>query len=429
MRRPSAGEPVTTSVWWRAPAFVRLLLVRLLGQVGDGVTQAALASYALFSDRQADPVELAAAAAVVLLPYSVLGPFVGVLLDRWSRRQVLLVGNLVRSAVVLVVAVLVGSDAPEVGVYAAVLVALGVNRFLLSGLSAALPHTVPVEDLTPANALTPTLGTAAFVAGLGLGGLLRAALDDRGEAVANGLVVAAGVAAYLLAAGAALLTARRALGPDHRVVPPSPRHVAAGLVAALRHLRQRPVAAGALVTASVVRWGFGLLAVSAVLTLRNSTFRGDADQALAAVARFTGATAVGFLAAAVLAPWLARRLGRAAVVRLAVVLAAGVLLAAGLAPSTELGWAVLGLAGGVAAQGVKVCADALVQEHVDDDFRGRVFSLYDLAFNVAVVTAAVSVAAAADDRGVPTTGPLLAAALLVALVAGLRVGGPRRPRG
>ena len=166
-------EPVTTApaAWWRAPAFLRLLLVRVLGQVGDGVTQAALASYALFSDRQADPLELAAAAAVVLLPYSVLGPFVGVLLDRWSRRQVLLVGNLTRTAVVLVVALLVATDAPEVGVYAAVLVALGVNRFLLSGLSAALPRTVPVQELTPANALTPTVGTAAFVVGLGLGGV------------------------------------------------------------------------------------------------------------------------------------------------------------------------------------------------------------------------------------------------------------------
>src|SRR5690349_7547162 len=113
MTSAPTGEPVTTAspAWWRAPAFLRLLAVRLLGQAGDGVTQAALASYALFSDRQADPVELAVAAAVVLLPYSVLGPFVGVLLDRWSRRQVLLVGNLARAVVVLGVASLVGTDA------------------------------------------------------------------------------------------------------------------------------------------------------------------------------------------------------------------------------------------------------------------------------------------------------------------------------
>ena len=417
-------EPVTTARWWRAPAFGRLLLVRVLGQVGDGVTQAALASYALFGDRQADPTELALAAAVVLLPYSVLGPFVGVLLDRWSRRQVLLVGNLVRTVVVLGVALLVGSDAPEAGVYAAVLVALGVNRFLLAGLSAALPHTVPTDRLTTANAVTPTVGTAAFVLGLGLGGVLRAVLDERGQAAADGTVVAVGAAAYLLAGGAALLTARPALGPDHRVAPPSPRHVAAGLAAALRHLGSRPVAARALVSASLVRWGFGLLAVHVVLALRNDLLRDEVDAALAAVSRFTAVTAAGFLLAAAATPWLAGRFGRHRLVPASVVLTAVVLVMTPVL-RTEAAWWVTGLVAGLAAQVVKVCTDALVQQHVDDDFRGRVFSVYDLAFNAAVVTATILVALGSDGRGVPAAWPLVVGALVLA-VAAVRL---RLPRG
>ena len=406
MTRPEPATLAPTGAWWRAPAFLRLLLVRVLGQVGDGLTQAALASYTLFSDRQADPVELAAAAAVVLLPYSVLGPFVGVLLDRWSRRQVLLVGNASRAVVVLGLALLVGTDAPEVGVYAVVLVALGVNRFLLSGLSAALPHTVPVASLTPANALTPTVGTAAYVVGLGLGGVVRAvAGDGRSDAAADGLTVAVGALVYVLAAGAALLTARPALGPDHRVTPPTPRHVARGLVDALRHLRERRLASHALAAASLVRWGFGLLAVTVVLTLRNDTHRGDTDEALAAVGLFTAATAAGFLLAAALTPWLVRRLGRRGVVLGSVLAAALCLGLLPLAPGGELTGCALGLLGGLAAQTVKVCTDALVQAEVDDDFRGRVFSVYDLAFNVAVVTATVLVAVGADDRGVPGWWP------------------------
>jgi MFS family permease len=409
--------------WWRRPAFLRLLTVRVLGQVGDGVVQAALASYALFSDRQADPVELAAAAAVVLLPYSLLGPFVGVLLDRWSRRQVLLVGNALRAVVVLGVALLVGTDAPEVAVYAAVLVALGVNRFLLAGLSAALPHTVPVEDLTPANALTPTLGTGAFVAGLGLGGVLRALLDDgRTGAVADGLVVATGSLAYVLAAAAALLTARAALGPDHRVAPPSPRHVARGLREALHHLRERPVAGRALVAVATVRWGIGLLGISAVLLLRNDRFRGDTDAAVAAVGSLTAATAVGFLLAALLTPRLVRERGRPRVVLELGLVCSAALAVAATFPEGDPAWLVLGAGAGLAAQGVKVCVDALVQEQVEDDYRGRVFALYDLAFNVAVVAAAVLVAVGADDRGVPNAWPLLVGVLVVA-------GTARLPRG
>ncbi len=418
-------EPVTTApaAWWRAPAFLRLLLVRVLGQVGDGVTQAALASYALFGDDQADPVELAAAAAVVLLPYSVLGPFVGVLLDRWSRRQVLLVGNAVRAVVVLGVAWLVASDAAEVAVYAAVLVALGVNRFLLAGLSAALPHTVPVEQLTPANALTPTLGTGAYVAGLGLGGLLRALLDDRGDAAANALVVVGGATLYALAAAAALLTRRSALGPDHAITPPSPRHVARGLLAALGHLRSRPVAADALVRVSLVRFGFGLLAVTTVLGVRNVEAGEATGIEAASLARFTAATAIGFLLAAVLTPWLVTRLGRSRVVPLLVRVAVVALALTSVLTLREQTWLPLALVLGLCAQGVKVCVDALVQQHVDDDFRGRVFAVYDLAFNLAVVTAAVVVALGADARGVPASWPLLLGAVLL-VPAARRFGRP-----
>ena len=45
---------------------------------------------------------------------------------------------------------------------------------------------------------------------------------------------------------------------------------------------------------------------------------------------------------------------------------------------------------GLAAQGIKICVDTFVQRDVDDAFRGRVFSLYDVLFNVAFVSAAVS---------------------------------------
>ena len=41
--------------------------------------------------------------AVLLLPYSLVGPFAGVLLDRWRRRQVLLWANVVRTVLALVV--------------------------------------------------------------------------------------------------------------------------------------------------------------------------------------------------------------------------------------------------------------------------------------------------------------------------------------
>jgi predicted MFS family arabinose efflux permease len=43
---------------------------------------------------------------------------------------------------------------------------------------------------------------------------------------------------------------------------------------------------------------------------------------------------------------------------------------------------------GLASQGIKIVVDTLVQTHVEDAYRGRVFSLYDVIFNVAFVAAA-----------------------------------------
>jgi len=93
--------------------FRRLFTVRVASQFTDGVFQVALAAYVIFSpEKQATPGAIAAALAVVLLPFSVLGPFVGVLLDRWSRRQVLARANFVRVEVLGLLALAVHARVP-----------------------------------------------------------------------------------------------------------------------------------------------------------------------------------------------------------------------------------------------------------------------------------------------------------------------------
>ena len=79
----------------RVQGFRRLVLARVTSQGSDGAFQAALASHVLFNPEQnTDPRQISAAFAVVLLPYSILGPFAGTLLDRWPRRRVIVVSQL-----------------------------------------------------------------------------------------------------------------------------------------------------------------------------------------------------------------------------------------------------------------------------------------------------------------------------------------------
>src|SRR5690606_42014219 len=119
--------------------------------------QVGLATLFFFSPQNmATATGVAQAFAVLLLPFTVVGPFAGPLLDRWRRRQVLLHGNAVRVVLTLVLAVLIGTAGISTAVYVIALVTLGINRFLLSGLSSAPPHVV-LRHLSPmSNSLTPS---------------------------------------------------------------------------------------------------------------------------------------------------------------------------------------------------------------------------------------------------------------------------------
>src|SRR5947209_10443823 len=126
------------------PWFGSLYGTRVVAQSADGIFQASLASAVFFNpDHQTDPRQAAAGFVILLLPYSLVGPFAGVFLDRWRRQRVLVVGNVVRSGFVTATAGLLLVVGPRGWAFdLAALAAVSVNRFYLSALSASLPHVV-----------------------------------------------------------------------------------------------------------------------------------------------------------------------------------------------------------------------------------------------------------------------------------------------
>ena len=204
---------------WRHKYFRRLLAVRVATQSCDGVLQIGLASYVLFSpERQPDAVSIAAVLAITLLPFSVLGPFVGVVLDRWSRRQILVVVDVSRSVLALALAALVATGLRTSGIemifYGTVLLAMSLNRFLLAALSASLPHTIDAEEYMVANAVVPTVGPAGILIGAGVGTTLRLILGRvMPDYSANAILFVVAAAGFVLSASLALRIPRRQLGP------------------------------------------------------------------------------------------------------------------------------------------------------------------------------------------------------------------------
>ncbi|MEU1512446.1 MFS transporter [Streptomyces sp. NPDC005811] len=372
----------------RLGAFRRLLAVRLLSQCADGVYQVALATYVVFSpEKQTSAAAIASAMAVLLLPYSLVGPFAGVLLDRWRRRQILLYGNLLRALLASATAVLMLSHVPDWLFYVSALCVTAVNRFVLAGLSAALPRVVDAERLVIANSLSPTAGTLAAVAGGGLAFVVRLAIADTDAAV-----VLLGSALYLCSALMSLTMAADLLGPERGLVPAgwasAVRGTARGLASGVRHLTepQRREAAWALGAITLMRFCYGALTVM-VLMLCRYAWSTDTDKGLALLGVAVAISGIGFFVAAVVTPTAAGRLGpgRWIVVCSA---AAAVLELALMLPFTQATTFVAAFVLGLVTQGAKIATDTIVQSSVADGFRGRIFSLYDVLFNVAFVGAA-----------------------------------------
>jgi len=421
----------------RGTWFRRLFAVRIASQLTDGVFQVALAAYVVFSpERAPGPSAIASALAVVLLPFSVLGPFVGVFLDRWSRRQVLAWSNFVRVALVAALAVAVHGDLRGPALFVMILACLSVNRFLLAGLSASLPHVAEAEDLVTANALTPTAGTLAFLVGLGAGTVARMAWNALGADGDVG-VLATAAALYGVAGLLALRIPRDLLGPDLDAVRPAVReavrHVARGLLAGVRHLGERRQAAYALTAIGLHRFFYGITTVALILLYRNYFHGpGEVDAAFNELSVAVLVSGAGFVTAAVLTPIVTDRVPRRTWV-LVLLLAAAVTQVFPAALYTRPALLVAAFVLGLASQGIKIVVDTMVQTDVDDAFRGRVFSLYDVIFNVAFVAAAVAGALVlpTDGKSYAVTAGVAIGYLLTALwyahvsrVAPVKIGAP-----
>jgi MFS family permease len=165
-------------------------------------------------------------------------------------------------------------------------------------------------------------------------------------------------------------------------------HVALGLVDGARHVWSHRSAGHALAAIGAHRFFYGVSTISGILLFR-SYFNdvNDVEAGLTGLGMAFAASGAGFLLAAVITPEVTRRLRKQTWIAVCFAFAA-VTEAVYVVVLTEWLLLVGAFVVGVAAQGSKICVDTLVQTSVDDAYRGRVFSFYDVIFNIAFVSAA-----------------------------------------
>ncbi|MGC4175389.1 MFS transporter [Demequina sp.] len=425
-------------ILWRARGFRRLAYVRLMSQGGDGMFQVGIATAFFFDPTHATSGrDIAIGFATLLAPFTLVGPFVGPLTDRWQRQRIVLVGNLVRLVLVGAIIVCVAGGAPQWTLYALALLTLSVNRFLLAALTAGIPRVVPASELLAANSVLPTLGTLAAALGGAIGAVASFVVPgstDSSIALAAliGAAVAFGMSSWLTT-----LLARTELGPVHPLERldflRQVRELFAELMAGVRHLAARRTPVHALGVMAAQRFLYGMLFVAAILMSRSvfgpgggsGSGDGSGTDALANFTIVLGFAAIGFGLAAVITPLFGDRVDRHRWI--VVCLFVGAVGQGLLAMSTEV-WALLTAAVIVsfAVQGSKIAIDTIIQRDTDDEVRGRAFTLYDVLYNVAFISAAVVAGWALPDSGY-SAGVMAGLVLAYVVVALIYWRTPRRP--
>jgi MFS family permease len=378
------------------------------------VFQSALASFVLFSpERQANALSAAIGFAVVLLPYSIVGPFVGTILDRVSRQRALFFSNLARSANLLLVAFLIFGGTTGVELTIVVLIVFGINRLILAALSAGLPLLVDAKSLITANAIAVTGGSVFVVIGGGIGVGIRALIDDAAIADhADALLVLLASAGYFIAAMLTVRLKKYEIGPlKHEKETASFVQGFRDMQEGFNYLRGHLDASRGIIATAVQRGGLTALTLTALLLERNTfndpTKPEDGLQGFGIALTIAG---LGLFLGAFLAPYGVGRFGRHRWIKFA-------MLACAVSPlilavsQNEIGLCVTAFLTAFFGQNIKVTNDALVQSKIDDYHRGRVFAVYDVVVNGAIVSGGLLAALLLPTSGLSRVVPLAVSAV------------------
>ncbi|HEY1921040.1 MAG TPA: MFS transporter [Streptosporangiaceae bacterium] len=154
----------------RYPGFRRLLGGLAVSQIGDWLYNLAL--IALVYERTHSSLWVGITTAARVIPIVALGPLGGVIADRFDRRRVMVVCDLIRLALMMALTLVAVTHLPIVAAPAIAAVATMAASPYLPAASASVPRLVPDADLAGANAARSAVGGLGIILGPALGGVL-----------------------------------------------------------------------------------------------------------------------------------------------------------------------------------------------------------------------------------------------------------------
>ena len=387
----------------RNRALVRLLVGETVSSIGDWLYLVAI--LVVVYQITADPVILGIVGAARLVPFVLLSVPAGIAADRFDRRTILLVTDLIRGGLMIVLAVLVSIDAPVVSIIAITILAACFSAFFGPAIGSYLPTVVGDErDLGPANSLWATLDNLAYFIGPAIAGVLIAAGGLGFAFLLN--AVSFGFVAIVLVT---LPPGRPTIAPTETSTDPPE---AAASVPSGTPISQLAIArriGGALVVDAATSFASMALSILLVLVAVDQLQAGPQ-----AVGYLEAATGIGGVVAGIMAGWfVAKRLDVPLVVSGAIAAVGLIVLA--LTSSLAVALVVVGTAIG-AVLIMDIVVTTAIQRQVPDDIRGRAMGLLQMSGVTAALLGSLVAPVLASVVGV---GLVLASMGVVLAVAGV----------
>jgi MFS family permease len=151
--------------------FRQLWLSQVVSQLGDWFNL--IASAALIAKASDSGLAIGGLFLARLLPPFLLGPWAGVVADRFDRRKIMILTDLLRA--LIVPGFLLARTERDIWlIYTLTILQLSISAFFEPARSAILPNVVSRQELITANALSSVTWSAMLALGAALGGLVAA---------------------------------------------------------------------------------------------------------------------------------------------------------------------------------------------------------------------------------------------------------------
>jgi MFS family permease len=378
--------------------FMRVWGAQAVSNVGDWLY--ALAVAASLARRGGSPHHFSLLLIAQVGPAAVGGALVGPIIDRFSRKKLMVGADVLRG---LAVGSLLFVDEPAFPHLYGVAATLGLlGSVFRPSLGASLPNLVSKNHLVAANALMEATYNFAVMAGPVLGGLLVAHVGSKPAFAVNGLTF---LTSATLLSGVAL---------PRRIPTEAERHPFRALADGARYAVRSPLVRVALLVIGLVMFASTIRTPLEPIFVTDTLGGGPASLGL-----IGGAWGLGMLLGSVAAPAAARRWARERLLGVMIAVLGVVVLIASRAsdvPPVLLLWVFSGMANGIGS----VAFESLLQERVPDAFRGRIMAATEAVMNGAAMLGLVLSSALATMLGIrgafALSGSVLAVTAMLCLV-------------